>query len=209
MSYAVFFGGSFDPFHNGHIHMLTHVVEYLSVSDIYIVPNYQNPQKKQSLFTAENRLSMLKRLKPHFPQNKQKTIHYHVCDFEIKQKKSCYTYETIHAFKLHYNHEKWILLIGSDQFFSFHTWEKWVDVLDDVELCVVRRDDTALLEYKNYFSQTLLRDKSYSYMILTPNKVDVSSTELRQLLSEDTINTTIMLPSALDSIVHTYKDSVS
>jgi len=56
------FGGTFNPIHNGHINIATHVKETLKLDVIYFVPSYQTPDKQFSIekISGLQRYNMIK-----------------------------------------------------------------------------------------------------------------------------------------------------
>jgi len=53
------FGGTFDPFHNGHLRMAVEVLEGLAPADLFLVPSARPPHKpSRPMAPAEDRLAM-------------------------------------------------------------------------------------------------------------------------------------------------------
>ena len=53
------FGGTFDPFHNGHLRMAVEVLGGLSLADLFLVPSARPPHKpSRPMAPAEDRLAM-------------------------------------------------------------------------------------------------------------------------------------------------------
>ena len=53
------FGGTFDPFHNGHLRMAVEVREGLSLPDLFLVPSARPPHKpSRPMASAEDRLTV-------------------------------------------------------------------------------------------------------------------------------------------------------
>ena len=162
---CVIFGGAFDPFHNGHLYMLEQLINHVEVEQIHIIPNYLNHFKEKPLFSSEERLSMLNKIKNILPQNKQQP-RYIISDIELKKKEACYSIDTITTFQKDYPDHRLLLLIGSDNFFSFHRWKKFHEILKKVTLCVIRRDDYTLDKYQSYIDTTLHQKDFTSLMLI-------------------------------------------
>ena len=57
-----FFGGTFDPFHCGHLEMARSAAEYLNLHNVSFVPAGQNPLKGDPpTATPEQRVEMIRR----------------------------------------------------------------------------------------------------------------------------------------------------
>ena len=47
------FGGSFDPFHNGHFRMIEKAITHFNIEEFVIIPNFVCPNKDKPLFLAK------------------------------------------------------------------------------------------------------------------------------------------------------------
>ncbi len=158
------FGGSFDPPHIGHENIVYKVLEELSdIDKMVVVPTYLNPFKNSSLLSSKERYLLVNKLF----EDEDKIV---VSDYEIKQKRSVYTIDTVKFLKKQYNAKKIYLVIGADNIEKFHLWHKYDELMQLVEVIVVSR--------ANYTCDcpTIQVD------------VDVSSTQLRQELNIDLIS---------------------
>ena len=152
------FGGSFDPPHIGHQTIAKKVLDKLDIDLLIIVPAYLNPLKVKSFLDAKTRFKLLKKL-----FLKKEDIK--VSAYEIKQGKSVYSIETIKYMIEKYKPSKVYLVIGADNYKSFHLWDKYEEILELVTLAVVTRDG---IKYKK--SDDIKRIKV---------DIKISSTELR------------------------------
>ena len=75
------FGGSFNPFHHGHLNSVLEILERVNLDKIVIIPSFQSPLRKPvDGPTAEQRLAMVKAgIQGHEEQ-------LEVSDLEIKRK---------------------------------------------------------------------------------------------------------------------------
>lgn len=51
--------GSFNPFHNGHYKVVLQAIEYFKMDSVIIVPAMQNPFKKDSPISIDNRVDII------------------------------------------------------------------------------------------------------------------------------------------------------
>lgn len=107
------FGGSFDPPHKAHQHIVEMAVKNLDIDKLLIVPAYLNPFKSTSLASASKRLEWCHIL---FDDLK----HVSVEEYEIKEGKSTTTSQTVKHFNIDYDVK--YIIIGSD---NLSTLEKW------------------------------------------------------------------------------------
>ncbi|TLP39601.1 nicotinate (nicotinamide) nucleotide adenylyltransferase [Arcobacter arenosus] len=152
------FGGSFDPPHIGHQTIVKKALKKLDIDLLLIVPAYLNPLKVKSFLDAKTRFKLLKKL-----FSKKESVK--VSSFEIDMKRPVYSIETIKFVLKKYKPEKLYLIIGADNYKSFHLWDSFEEIEKLVTLVVVTRDG---IKYNNNGNVKKL-------------KVDIkiSSTELR------------------------------
>lgn len=127
------FGGSFDPPHIGHKAITKKILKKLDIDLLVVVPAFLNPLKVKSFLDAKTRFKLLKKL-----FSKKENIK--VSDYEIEQAKAVYSIETIKYLIEKYKPSKVYLVIGADNYKSFHLWDKYEEILDLVTLVVVTRD---------------------------------------------------------------------
>jgi nicotinate-nucleotide adenylyltransferase len=157
------FGGSFDPPHIGHEAVVLKTLQKLSdINKLIVVPAYLSPFKSDSFLQSEDRFFLVKKLFNDIDK-------VDICDYEIKQKKSVYTIDTVKYLQNKYKATKIYLIIGADNIEKFHLWHKYDELIQLIDLVVVSRTN-------------------YSYDCATIKvDVDVSSTGLRQELNLDLI----------------------
>ena len=164
-----FFGGSFDPIHNGHLFIIEKFIQNFELDLLLLCPAYQAPLREQkAIFNPTQRLEMA-RLIAHSNQKLE------VFDFEINQPKMSFTYETIQEVKKGYPKSKIFLAIGLDQFEKLSTW-RWIRELSkEVHFIVFARGQItapapSILDIQYTFIQNPL--------------IDISSTQIRKCLQK-------------------------
>lgn len=131
--HVAIFGGSFDPPHVGHQTIVKKILKKLDIDLLIVVPAYLNPLKVKSFLDAKVRYKLLKKL---FAK-KEKVI---VSPYEIEQERPVYSIETIKHIIDKYKPEKLYLIIGADNYESFHLWQSFEEIKELVTLVVVTRD---------------------------------------------------------------------
>ena len=181
---VLLFGGSFDPFHQGHLEMLNHFLQTIIVTDVLLIPAYQSPQKEAPLFSADERIESLTALIQDPSAISSKNIHITCSDIECSQSEPVYTISTLTKIHQHYPGAKLIMLLGSDQFFNLHTWKKPKSILQLTHLCVFQRDKLSLEHYQHYLEQHGLASQARGFMIFKNELMPYSSTEIRQYIKQ-------------------------
>ncbi|WP_321469053.1 nicotinate (nicotinamide) nucleotide adenylyltransferase [Halarcobacter sp.] len=127
------FGGSFDPPHIGHQTIVKKILKKVDIDLLIVVPAYLNPLKVRSFLDAKVRYKLLKKLF----SKKDKVL---VSPYEINKERPVYSIETIRYIIEKYNPEKLYLVIGADNYSSFHLWDSYEEIKKLVTLIVVTRD---------------------------------------------------------------------
>lgn len=127
------FGGSFDPPHVGHDMVVQEALRVLQVDTFFIVPTWLNPFKKRFFASPKKRLEWAKKLWGDLEKVK-------ICDFELQNKRSTNTIETIKFLHETYPIKKCYFIIGADNLANLHKWDKFDELSRKVEFVVASRD---------------------------------------------------------------------
>ena len=129
------FGGSFNPFHKGHLNSLLTVCDKTSLDQVRVVPCHQSVDKSipEDSPSSFQRLEMLNHeLKDYRPQ-------VIVDDVEVKRGGRSYTIDTINYYQMENPENSLYLIIGVDQFEVFDQWKDYETLLEKVNLIVTSR----------------------------------------------------------------------
>ena len=132
---TAFFGGSFDPPHEGHLGVARGALASCRCDRIMWVPSFSPPHKagrEQAGF--EHRLDMLRLLTVDEPGR----LHF-VSDVEKRRQKSpSYTFELLEELNARPGEEV-LLLIGADSLLELHTWHRGVELAERFEVLTYPR----------------------------------------------------------------------
>lgn len=129
-----FFGGTFDPVHEGHLEIAEKAVLALQLDQVVIIPCRRSPHKTEKPGASDaDRLKMLQLATAHLPWAM-------VDDYELQKPPPSYTWETVRHFqsKFPFN-PRLFLLIGFDQWETLPRWKNIAALAQDVEFIVVGR----------------------------------------------------------------------
>ncbi len=120
-------GGSFNPIHNGHLHIANHVYRMLSLDRVIFIPTGDPPHKPAtSLAPAHHRLEMVKLATESFG-------HFLVDNREAMATTVSYSVDTVTRLKNEFpGGTKLGFIIGLDAFLEFSSWK---DATYLLELC--------------------------------------------------------------------------
>jgi nicotinate-nucleotide adenylyltransferase len=122
-------GGSFDPPHKGHTIIADRLLRLNLFDEIWLVPCYQHPFNK-TLSVPNRRLEMTKSLEKD---------NIKVSDYEINNKTTSYTIDTLRFFANKYPQDNFSWIIGTDQIKDFTRWKKWQEIINKFKLTIVPR----------------------------------------------------------------------
>jgi nicotinate-nucleotide adenylyltransferase len=154
------FGGSFDPIHNGHLHL----IDSLSKShkfDRFVVVPAGDPYQKKCLASPADRLKMVELALA------GKSVE--VSDCEIRRAGPSYAIDTVKEIESLFHAERYLWIIGSDAFAGIRSWNRFEELIEMVEFLVVIRPGSGEIE-----AIPGVRFEGFEIGAL-----DVSSTEIR------------------------------
>jgi len=127
------YGGSFDPFHLGHLVPTVRAQETFHFEAVYFVPAGSPPHKDAAPLTAvTHRLAMVA----------MATLPYEnffTSDDEVFAPQPTYSVETVRRFQRQFPDSTLYFILGSDSFSQIATWEHWEELVDSVHLVVLHR----------------------------------------------------------------------
>ncbi len=183
-----FFGGSFDPPHNGHLAIADVLTDAFELDEFVFIPAFHAPHKRDKKPTsAFHRFAMLALATIGEPR-------VIVSKMELDVPERPYTYETLGRLKAELPEARIFFVIGADSWTDITTWREWETVLTMVDIIVVTRPD-----YDIGFDHVTdaIRDRIVdlradgtgpgaidrnptSIFITDAIQVDISATEIRQ-----------------------------
>lgn len=169
------YGGSFNPPHNGHLHLAEEISRKLMLDKVVIIPSNISPQKTNNgNIDPVHRINMCKKA---FSSEL-----FEVSDCEIARGGRSFTFDTLNYLKTLYPDDELYLLMGADMLLSFHTWYRYEDILSLCSICAVSRDDNDNAEVlRSYAESRLAKGKVY---VVDIKPFEVSSSEIREKLAD-------------------------
>ncbi len=160
------FGGSFDPPHLGHKTVVAEALKTLNIEKLIVVPAFLNPFKHSSYFNEIERFKLTQELFETF----EKVL---VDDYEIKQKKSTPTVETLKYLMQYYDVS--YVIIGADNLNNIEKWKAFEYLNAQITWIIATRSGYKVQSEK-------LRD----FKVLNID-VDISSTQIRNNITKESL----------------------
>lgn len=168
MKVGLFFG-SFNPIHVGHLLIAEHMVNFF-VDQVWFVVSPLNPFKNSSdLLDVQARILMVGTA----IKNNSK---FKCSDVELNMPVPSYTIDTLQLFKEKYADHLFSLIVGYDNFVNIETWKNGNQILRDFQIFVYKRSE------KTGYNK---KDSNQNITIVNAPLIDISSTEIRNLISQE------------------------
>ena len=169
------FGGTFDPIHNGHLHIARAFADETGLDTVVFLPAgdpYHKPQAVQA--SAAHRLTMT-------GLAAAEDARFAVSDCDIMRGGATYTFDTVQIFRQQFPAARLWLLLGSDSLIKLHTWKKWQALVRQAHIAVAMREGGSLSqvprELHAWLGEAL---QNGSVRILQAPLCGISSTQIRQ-----------------------------
>jgi nicotinate-nucleotide adenylyltransferase len=187
--FHVYFGGTFDPPHKGHMQMLAALVKDDWAEKIFLVPTSKNPLKSLSTEIAgfasiEERRQIIKLWMDHCKKTMPLSEFEKIVlrEDEILSEQSSYTVDTLEVLKKESSSDsKWVLCVGSDSLEHLDKWKNIEKLLSGVEgvWIFIRSKDT------NVFQKIPTALRSWCDWRIFPDEINsVSSSDIRKTLMQ-------------------------
>ena len=123
-------GGSFDPAHDGHVHITKAALERFGLDRVWWLVSPGNPLKKQGPAPMVDRMIAAREVMDH-PS-------VEITDIEADLG-TRYTAQTIAALQDRYFGVRFVWLMGADNLAQFHQWQDWQEIMARVPVGVLAR----------------------------------------------------------------------
>ena len=133
------YGGTFDPIHQGHLHLIAELFARDIVDELIVVPTGQ-PWLRSSapIASAQDRLAMAKLAVQDLPENIRSRVR--VSDVEVRRSGPTYTIDTVEELKDFKPDAKWFLILGSDAYAGIEKWHRSAELLGVIAIASLLAD---------------------------------------------------------------------
>ena len=124
------FGGSFDPAHDGHVHVSRHALQRLKLDQLWWLVSPGNPLKAHGPAPLVRRLEHARGLMQH-PRVQITSVE--------EALGTRYTADTLSALRSRYPSQRMVWIMGADNLAQLHHWENWCAIPAMMPLAVIAR----------------------------------------------------------------------
>lgn len=126
------YGGSFDPFHLGHLALAVNLKEALELDEVWLIPANLNPLRNKVAASFEHRLAMIERLAALVPG-------FRACGIEGERPPPSYTIDTVLGLKKLNPDCAFTLLLGEDAARDLPRWHRVEELKTLIPLAIGKR----------------------------------------------------------------------
>ena len=112
------FGGSFDPIHNGHLHIAHAFADELALDSVIFLPAGDPYHKNATSASAAQRLAMVEAAI-------EGDSRFAASDVDMVRDGATYSVDTVQIFRQHFAGAELWWLMGMDSLLQLHTWKNW------------------------------------------------------------------------------------
>lgn len=213
MKRIAYFGGTFDPVHNGHLSVARSLVKLFKLDRFVFLPAFHAPHKPDRKPTSEfHRFTML-------CLATENDAHISVSTLELDKREKRYTIDTLKELNELHPNDKIFFVMGADSWTDIRTWRDWGNILLSSNHIIVSRPG---YEIKTDHVTESVRERIVD--LRTANKIriekpdpldrkiyftdavkyDASATELRDDLSDGVLDRESDIPAVVAKYIEKY-----
>jgi len=160
------YGGTFNPPHVGHLITAESVREALALDRIIFIPSYISPHKQEGEEqSSHHRFTMTKMA---IASNNR----FDISRKEIEKGDTSYTIDTLKHLRKIYDNGSMYLIIGMDNYITFHLWKEPKQILEQSTVVVMNRPN-----YPQRINEII---GTTNVIFVDVPDIDVSSSNIRQ-----------------------------
>ncbi|HEV8158632.1 MAG TPA: nicotinate-nucleotide adenylyltransferase [Pyrinomonadaceae bacterium] len=212
MKRIAFYGGSFDPPHNGHLTNARKLSELFALDEFVFIPAFHAPHKKDKKPTSSafHRFAMLSLATEIEGKIKVSTV-------ELDAPEKPFTYQTQAKLKNDSPEAEIFFVIGADSWAEIDTWREWEKVLTQTNVIVVTRPEyeidfshvtkeikARLIDLRKNGKQKTKNGEQKIYITDAVN-LDVSATEIRRKIRAQENDWRELVPNEVAKYIEKYE----
>jgi nicotinate-nucleotide adenylyltransferase len=160
--------GSFNPVHQGHLIIATHLANYTDLQQIWFVVSPQNPLKlSNSLLNEHHRKHLID-----LAIEGEKKLRSSNIEFSLPR--PSYTIDTLMYLQEKYPQHQFSIIMGSDSFSNIKKWKNFEILLKNFEIFIYQRPGFKVKEEMI----------THNIKLLDAPLLQISSTHIRNLIKE-------------------------
>lgn len=209
MKAVAYFGGTFDPVHNGHLSIARSVTALFELDQFYFLPAFHAPHKPDRPPTSGyHRFTMLCLASQDEPKIAVSTL-------ELEKREKRYTIDTLPELHQLHPDSRVFFVMGADSWADIRTWREWENVLLSSDHIVVTRPgyEIGFDHVTDAVRERIVDLRSNPLEPLAGKRIyvtdvvhyDASATELREDLSDGRLDRENDIPPEVAKYIEKYE----
>lgn len=212
MRKIAYFGGTFDPVHNGHLAIARSLVEIFELDRFFFLPAFHAPHKPDRPPTSGyHRYAMLSIATQDDPKIAVSTL-------ELEKREKRYTIDTLPELHAAHPDSRVFFVMGADSWTDIRTWKEWEKVLLSSDHIVVTRPGydvdfdhvtdavrERIIDLRGQRNAGIEAQSSKQIFITDAVQFDTSATELREDLSDGKLEREDEIPAEVAKYTQKYE----
>jgi nicotinate-nucleotide adenylyltransferase len=201
-------GGTFDPIHLGHLRTAEEIGQELGLEKVYLIPSASPPHKtKAPVAPFHHRLAMARLAV-------ETSSLLDVLDLEGKRAGLSYSIETLKVIhRLFSPNPELFFILGIDAFQEIKTWKDYKGLFNYAHFVIINRAGFQSHDLERFLSRLGLKagkakapdifiaPSGNTVVLMTSTRIDISSTRIRELISEGK-SIRFLLPEPVRDYIH-------
>jgi len=179
----IFFGGSFDPPHKGHVEIIRKCVN--RCNHFILIPTLHSPLK--TLASSTDPYHILKMLNLIIHNIDQSIL---IDEYDLVRSGPSYTIDTVQYLQDKYINSSISMVMGADQLMKFDMWKDYLNIINSVHIIGFNRKDCNFIPFP---------DMNFTW--IEDFKMDISSDKIRRDIASGILNENDLIPSVKDYII--------
>jgi len=181
------YGGTFNPIHNGHVHLAKQFAQILGVEKVLLIPTRMPPHKRvRNLASSHDRLEMCRLA--------SSDSILEASDIEIRRQGPSYTSDTLRELKTSNPDSELYLITGEDMFLTIQKWHEPQILYSLSTICAAPRSPQGLQPLLDYAG--ILQQNGAKTIVKNIEYLPISSTMVRDAVKRGE-SITKLVPSAV------------
>lgn len=186
-------GGTFDPFHYGHLSIAKSALKEFELDRIVLLPSNVQPFKiGKKMASPEDRVNMARLVS-------EEHLDFNLLTQEAFSGEISYTYKTMHSLKEKYPDCIFYFILGTDSFLSIESWYEAEKLIREFPFIIGERPGYKEEETLNLMRK--LKEKYNAQIGILNNKIlEISSTEIKENIKRG-VSISEMVPRSIERYI--------
>ncbi|MBN8446545.1 MAG: nicotinate-nucleotide adenylyltransferase [Gammaproteobacteria bacterium] len=192
-----YYGGTFDPIHQGHLQLALYVQNYCQLSQLDLLPCHIPPHRAAPGSSSAHRAAMVRLAVAEHPA-------LVINELELNKNQPSFTVDTLRTLKQQHPDDALCFLLGMDSLCSFKSWHQYAEILTLAHLIVLQRpgydaitgDAPSLLaSYQAKDILELRRNSAGKILVLDNPTYNISASQIRGQYQQNQLDPSLQIPA--------------